>query len=123
MPLFATSSINVANSPVTANGVKIPPLRVNPCSPSAVERHSLVAQNTPTIVPESSRIGALIRSIDASRNYPLNHFYSAAALAHLGRLDEARAEVKAGLSLAPKFSLARFHRGAESDVFAPMRGV
>ncbi len=55
------------------------------------------------------------RSIDASRNYPLNHFYSAAALAHLGRLDEARAEVKAGLALAPKFSIARFRRTAESD--------
>jgi len=55
------------------------------------------------------------RSIDANRNYPLNHFYSAAALAHLGRLDEARAEVKAGLALAPKYSLARFRRGAESD--------
>ncbi len=55
------------------------------------------------------------RSVDASRNYPLNHFYGAAALAHLGRLDEARAEVKAGLALAPKFSISRFHRGAESD--------
>ena len=55
------------------------------------------------------------RSIDASRNYPLNHFYGAAALAHLGRIDEARAEVKAGLALAPKFSLAWFRRGAESD--------
>ncbi len=55
------------------------------------------------------------RSIDASRNYPLNHFYGAAALAHLGRLNEARAEVKAGLALAPKFSIARFRRTAESD--------
>jgi TolB-like protein/class 3 adenylate cyclase len=55
------------------------------------------------------------RSIDASRNYPLNHFYGAAALAYLGRPEEARAEVKAGLGLAPKFSLARFRRGAESD--------
>ena len=55
------------------------------------------------------------RSVDASRNYPLNHFYMAAALAHLGRLDEARAEVKAGLALAPKYSIARFQSMAESD--------
>jgi len=55
------------------------------------------------------------RSIGASRNYPLNHFYSAAALVHLGRLDEAKAEVQAGLALLPKFSLARFHRQADSD--------
>jgi TolB-like protein/class 3 adenylate cyclase len=55
------------------------------------------------------------RSIDDSRNYPLNHFYNAAALVHLGRQREAEAEVKAGLTLAPKFSLHRFRGGAESD--------
>ena len=55
------------------------------------------------------------RSIDANRNYPLNHFYSAATLALLGRLDEARAETKAGLALAPKYSIARFRNAAESD--------
>ena len=55
------------------------------------------------------------QSIDASRNYPLNHFYNAAALAHLGRQSEAEAEVKAGLAMAPKFSIARFRGGAESD--------
>jgi TolB-like protein/class 3 adenylate cyclase len=55
------------------------------------------------------------RSVDASRNYPLNHFYMASALAHLGRLDESRAEIKAGLALAPNYSIARFRRAAESD--------
>ncbi|HEY1887381.1 MAG TPA: tetratricopeptide repeat protein [Roseiarcus sp.] len=55
------------------------------------------------------------RSVDASRNYPLNHFYMAAALALLGRLDEARAEVKAGHALAPNYSIARFLSMAESD--------
>jgi tetratricopeptide (TPR) repeat protein len=55
------------------------------------------------------------RSVDASRNYPLNHFYMAAALALLGRPDEARPEVKAGLALAPNYSTARFLSMAESD--------
>ena len=55
------------------------------------------------------------RSVDASRNYPLNHFTMAAALAHLGRLDEAKAEVRAGLALAPNYSIARFLSMAESD--------
>ena len=55
------------------------------------------------------------RSVDASRNYPLNHFYMAAALALLGRLDEARAEVKAGRALAPGYTIARFLSMAESD--------
>ena len=55
------------------------------------------------------------RSVDASRNYPLNHFYNAAALAHLGRQGEAEAEVKAGLAMASGFTLSRFRGGAESD--------
>jgi TolB-like protein/class 3 adenylate cyclase/Flp pilus assembly protein TadD len=55
------------------------------------------------------------RSVDASRNYPLNHFYNAAALAHLGRQVEAEAEVKAGLAMASGFNLSRFRGGAESD--------
>ena len=55
------------------------------------------------------------RSVDASRNYPLSHFYMSAALAHLGRLDEAKAEVKAGLALAPNYSIGRFLSMAESD--------
>ncbi len=54
-------------------------------------------------------------SLDASRNYPLNHFYLAAALARLGRQGEAETEAKAGLAMAPNFSLARFRAGAESD--------
>ena len=38
------------------------------------------------------------KSIDASRNFPLNHFHNAAALALLGRQSEAEAEVAAGLA-------------------------
>ena len=55
------------------------------------------------------------RSIDVNRSYPLNHFYNAAALAHLGRLGEARSEVKAGLAIAPKYTVANFRGALESD--------
>ena len=43
------------------------------------------------------------RWIEANRNYPNSDFYLAAALAQLGRLDEARSAVKAGLALNPTF--------------------
>ena len=43
------------------------------------------------------------------------HFFLAAALAHLGRLDEARAATKAGLALDPTFTICRFRAGASSD--------
>ena len=48
------------------------------------------------------------RAIEANRNYPLAHFILAAALAQLGRLDEARSAVKAGLALNPAFTISRF---------------
>ena len=57
----------------------------------------------------------LRKSIDANRNNAVPFFYLAACLAHLGRLDEARAETKAGLAIDPKFTLARFRAGIQSD--------
>ena len=55
------------------------------------------------------------RSIDANRNYPLNHFYNAAALAHLGRLAEAQSEVRAGLAIAPNYTVTHYRDAIESD--------
>ena len=57
----------------------------------------------------------LRKSIDANRNRPVTFFLLAACLAHLGRLDEARREVKAGLAIDPKFTLSRYRAGAQSD--------
>ena len=47
------------------------------------------------------------RAIAANRNYPIAYFHLAAALSRLGRLDEARSAVKAGLALNPTFTIAR----------------
>ena len=47
------------------------------------------------------------RSIEANRNFPTAYSQLAAALALLGRLDEARSAVKAGLALNPNFSIFR----------------
>jgi tetratricopeptide (TPR) repeat protein len=47
------------------------------------------------------------RAIEANRNYPHPHFVLGGALAQLGRLDEARSAVKAGLALNPAFSISR----------------
>ena len=48
------------------------------------------------------------RSLDANRNYSATHFDLAGALARLGRLDEARASVSAGLALDPRFTIRRY---------------
>jgi tetratricopeptide (TPR) repeat protein len=57
----------------------------------------------------------LRRSIDANRNDLWAYFYLAASLAHLGRLEEAREELKAGLTINPGFTIRRFVVGKESD--------
>jgi TolB-like protein/class 3 adenylate cyclase len=56
------------------------------------------------------------RSIELNRNYPTARFtYCAAILVELGRLVEAKSEVKAGLALSPNFTLRRYRDAAQSD--------
>ncbi len=55
------------------------------------------------------------RSVEINRNHTRTHFFLAAALAHLGRLDEARSAVQAGLALNPSFTIRRFRAGALGD--------
>ena len=47
------------------------------------------------------------RAIEANRSYPHPYFVLGAALAQLGRLDEAHSAVKAGLALNPAFAVSR----------------
>ncbi len=57
----------------------------------------------------------LHRSIEANRNYALPRFWLAAALAHLGRFDEARAATQAGLALNPNTTLSGIRNVRRSD--------
>jgi TolB-like protein/class 3 adenylate cyclase len=57
----------------------------------------------------------LRRAIEINRNLQPAHFYLAAALAGLGRLDEARSAVKEGLSIDPTFTIRRYRGDAPSD--------
>ena len=47
------------------------------------------------------------RAIEANPNYPIAYFNLAAALAQLGRREEAYSAVKAGLALNPAFTVSR----------------
>jgi TolB-like protein len=49
------------------------------------------------------------RSIETNRNFPYIYFVLGAALAQLGRLDEAHSATRAGLALNPTFTVARFY--------------
>ncbi len=54
------------------------------------------------------------RAIEANRNFQYSHLLLGAALALLGRLDEARSAVKAGLALNPSYSLSRGRDATEA---------
>jgi TolB-like protein len=51
--------------------------------------------------------GLFRRAIEANRNNPPAYLNLAAALAQLGRLDEARSAVRAGLTLNPTYTISR----------------
>jgi tetratricopeptide (TPR) repeat protein len=57
----------------------------------------------------------LRRSLGLNQNYNLTHFHLTAALAHLGRLDEAVVVAGAGLALQPSFTIAQYRAAAMSD--------
>ena len=64
---------------------------------------------------DEAAVSRLRGALSLNRNNPYTNFLLAAALAHLGRLDEAREAVQAGLALNPGFTMRRYRAGAASD--------
>jgi TolB-like protein/Flp pilus assembly protein TadD len=64
---------------------------------------------------DQEAVAFLRRSIENNRTIPLTHFFLAAALANLEKLEEARVETKAALALDPAFTIQRFLGAPESD--------
>jgi xylose isomerase-like TIM barrel protein len=58
---------------------------------------------------------ALRRSTEINTNYPISHFFLAAALARLGRLLEAQSEVRAAHAINPTFTVGGFRGTGPSD--------
>jgi TolB-like protein/class 3 adenylate cyclase len=68
-----------------------------------------------TLGANEEAVSLFRRSIENNRTIPLPHFFLAAALANLGKLEEARSEAKAGLALDPGFSIRRFSSVGQGD--------
>jgi TolB-like protein/class 3 adenylate cyclase len=64
---------------------------------------------------DEEAISWLSRSIELNPSFPSPHFILAAALARLGRLEEAREAARSGLELNPSFTIARLRSHALSD--------
>ena len=64
------------------------------------------------------------RAIELNPNFALMHFFLAAALANLGKLEEAQVATQAGLTLDPAFTIRRFRLGgpvSDNPVFLRQR--
>ena len=64
---------------------------------------------------DNEAVSQLRHAIEINRNFQPAHFYLAAALAGLGRLDEARAAAMEGLAMDPTFTIRRYRGDAPSD--------
>ena len=92
------------------------------CSPpprrSAAKTNTCIATFSHLGVYEQA-VAWFQRAIEANRNFSLAYFQLAAALAQLGRLDEARSAVEAGLALNPSFSILPRPRRLDGDERQP----
>jgi TolB-like protein/class 3 adenylate cyclase len=64
---------------------------------------------------DEEAVARLRRAVETNRNFPLAHFGLATALAHLGRLEEARTATRSGLALDPAFTISRFRNSPATD--------
>jgi tetratricopeptide (TPR) repeat protein len=71
---------------------------------------------------DEEAVAWLNRSIELGRSWPTSYFWLAAALAHLGRHEEACEQARAGLELNPGFTIARLRSSALSDNLVYLAG-
>jgi class 3 adenylate cyclase/tetratricopeptide (TPR) repeat protein len=90
-------------------------LRLSPRDIFAFRWMAFVGFSKLMLRDDEEAVAWLRRGIEANRNLPLAHFSLAAALALLGRLEEAGAATQAGLALDPNFTVRRFRSGATSN--------
>ena len=83
-------------------------LRLSPRDTIAYQWMAWVGMANAQLNRDTEAVAWLRRGLDASPNYSVTHFHLAAALAHLGELDEARAAVRTGLSFDPTFTIRRW---------------
>jgi hypothetical protein len=64
---------------------------------------------------DEEAVAWLNRSVELSPSIPYTHFLLSAALAHIGRIKDAREAARAGLELNPSFTLARYRSSPLGD--------
>jgi TolB-like protein/class 3 adenylate cyclase len=82
-------------------------LRLSPRDPGAFAWMSYAGMSKNVPGSYDQAVAWFRRSIEANPNFPHAFFHLASALAHLGRLNEARFAAKAGLTLNPTYAVSR----------------
>jgi tetratricopeptide (TPR) repeat protein len=90
-------------------------LRLSPRDTSAYHWEAFAGIAKVFLGKDEEAAPQLRHAIEINRNFQPAHFYLAAALAGLGRLDEARVSAKEGLSIDPTFTIRRYRADAPSD--------
>jgi TolB-like protein/class 3 adenylate cyclase len=82
-------------------------LRLSPRDPFAYHWFLFVGAGRSQLKDYAGAVAWLRRSNGSNRNFPIAYFHLASALAHLGKLTEARAAAEEGLALNPGFTIRR----------------
>jgi tetratricopeptide (TPR) repeat protein len=90
-------------------------LRVSPHDTEAYVWVAYIALAKLHLGAYEDALGLFRQAKELNPNYATGRFNMVSALVELGRLDEARAEVQAGLALNPGFTIRRYRAGAQSD--------
>ncbi len=87
-------------------------LRLSPHDPDAYWWLFFIANSKVYLGAYEEAVPWYRRCMEINRNWPLVHFFFAAALELLGRHDEAQAEAQTGLALVPTFSIRTWRVGS-----------
>ena len=90
-------------------------LRLSPRDSSVYHWQAMAGIAKVFLGKDEEAVPQLRQAMEINRNFQPAHFYLAAALAALGRLDEARAAAKDGLAMDPTFTIRRYRNDAPSD--------
>ena len=90
-------------------------LRLSPRDTSAYHWEAFAGIAKAFMGKDDEAVSQLRHAIEINRSFQPAHFYLAAALAGLGRLDEARAAAMEGLAMDPTFTIRRYRGDAPSD--------
>jgi len=90
-------------------------LRLSPVDTNAYQWMFISGLGKHQIFAYEEAVARFCFAVETNRNYPVAHFFLAAALTMLDRLDEARSAAEAGLTLDPTFTIHRYRVGRTSS--------